>query len=136
MISRSNCLRIWSDSTWFLFWETQIFHVYKTVYSPHKPVFDWCQIETMNFYLSNHNTTFAFRRFIIRLTSIFICFTKTWKTWKFVFISTFDCTLIINRWITFSTMYARFISKWRIINESMCIMFTMFHSIFTRRVSR
>jgi hypothetical protein len=52
MISRSNRLRISNDSTWFLFWKTQIFHVYKTVYSPHESVFDWCQIETMNFYLS------------------------------------------------------------------------------------
>jgi hypothetical protein len=52
MISRSNRLRILSDSTWFLFWKTQIVHEYKTVYSPHESVFDWCQIETMNFYLS------------------------------------------------------------------------------------
>jgi hypothetical protein len=51
MISRSNRLRISSDSIWFLFWEIQIFHVYKTVYSSHESVFDWCQIETMNFYL-------------------------------------------------------------------------------------
>jgi hypothetical protein len=51
MISRSNRLRTSNDSTWFLFWEIQIFHVYKTVYSSHESVFDWCQIETMNFYL-------------------------------------------------------------------------------------
>jgi hypothetical protein len=55
MISRSNRLRISSDSTWFLFWETQIFHTHKTVYSSHQSIFDWCQIETMNFYLSIYN---------------------------------------------------------------------------------
>jgi hypothetical protein len=84
----------------------------------------------------NHNATFAFRRFTIRLTSTFICFTKTRITWKLVFMSTLDCTSIIDRWITSSTTYARFASRWRIINESMCTMFIMFHSIFTRREAR
>jgi hypothetical protein len=83
----------------------------------------------------NHDATSAFQRFTIRLTSIFICFTKTRKTWKLIFVSTLDCTSIINRWITFSTMYARFVSKWRIINESMCTMFIMFHSASTRLVT-
>jgi hypothetical protein len=78
----------------------------------------------------NHDATRAFWRFTIRLTSIFICFKKTRKTWKLAFISTLDCTSIIDRWITFSTTYARFVSRWRIINESKCTMFIMSHSIF------
>jgi hypothetical protein len=40
MILRSSRLRISGDSTWFLFWETQIFYVYKTAYSPHESAFD------------------------------------------------------------------------------------------------
>jgi hypothetical protein len=52
MISRPDRLRILGGSTWFLSWGTQVFHVYKTVYSPHGPAFGWCQIGTMNFYLS------------------------------------------------------------------------------------
>jgi hypothetical protein len=64
MISRSNRLRILSDSTWFLFWETQIFHVYKTVYSPHESVFGWCQIVTMNFYLSIYQSLKSFLNFL------------------------------------------------------------------------
>ncbi len=71
MISCSSRLRITNDSTWFLFWETQIFHVYKTVYSSHDSVFDWCQIEIMNFYLSNNCKCFELKCFYKKFINYF-----------------------------------------------------------------
>jgi hypothetical protein len=59
---------------------------------------------------------------------------KTRETWKLVSMSIFDCTSITDRWISSSTTYAQFVSRWRVINKSMCTMFTMFHSAFTQRV--
>jgi hypothetical protein len=63
LVLRSSRLRISNDSTWFSFWKTQIFHVYKTVYSPHESVFDWCQNrdnELLFIYLYQIITLFRF----------------------------------------------------------------------------
>jgi hypothetical protein len=118
MISRSNCLRISNDSIWFLFWETQIFHVYKTVYSPHESVFDWCQIETMNFYLVYlfyiklliQTITYSNIRFLHRL-----CINLSRDTSSYVFVTFRFNKVNILSLLMFHTMWVCFVKNFNVV---------------------
>jgi hypothetical protein len=129
--SRQNDDELWRHKSRLQFYSTMCETIKKT---------RWCRfwsiLELKNmicWQFKNHDVTSAFRRRTIRSTSTFIFCMKTRKTWELAFMSTLDCILITDRYVMFLTMCASFVSRWRIIDESMCIMFTMSRSTFTRR---
>jgi hypothetical protein len=129
--SRQNDDELWRRKSRLQFYNTMCETIKKT---------RWCRfwsiLELKNmicWQFKNHDVTSAFRRRTIHLTSTFIFCTRTRKTWKLASMSTFDCILITDRYVMSLTMCASFVSRWRIINESMCIMFTMSRSAHTRR---